>query len=74
VFLDLVNEFATDDTPAILNALHARISYIDSNIVDQTAAAAVSAMDPRTVRTDPRPARTLGDPQDPDHLQGAAPR
>src|SRR5262245_48796612 len=36
VFLDLVNAYATDDTPAILNALQSRIDYVASNIVDKT--------------------------------------
>jgi aminopeptidase N/puromycin-sensitive aminopeptidase len=33
-FLDLAADLATDDTPAVLNALNTRITYIADNIVD----------------------------------------
>jgi aminopeptidase N len=70
VFLDLVADFAADDTPALLNALQTRISYVATNIVDQAQQAPFQ----RWIRDRFGPILTQlglsGDPRDPDYLQG----
>ena len=70
VFLDLVTQFATDDTPALLNALQTRISYVASNIVDASQRPKFQ----QWVRDRFGPVLTQlglsGDPRDPDYQQG----
>jgi aminopeptidase N len=70
VFLDLAGEFATNDTPALLNTLEGRLAYVGANIVDSSQQQQFQ----RWVRSRFGPVLTqLGlsaDPRDPDHLQG----
>jgi aminopeptidase N len=70
VFLDVASTLATDDTPAILDALETRIGYIASNIVDNPHRPQFQ----QWIRNRFGPLLTqLGlsaDPRDPDHVQG----
>ena len=70
VFLDLATQFATDDTPALLNALQTRISYVASNIVNEPQRPQFQ----RWIHGRFGPVLTTiglsGNPQDPDYLQG----
>ena len=70
VFLDLVNAYATDDTPATLNALQARLDYVAGNIVDKTQQPRFQ----KWIRDRFGPILTQlaisGEPKDPDYLQG----
>jgi len=70
VFLDLAGEFATDDTPAILDTLEGRLGYVAANIVDGSQQSQFQ----RWIRARFGPVLTqLGlsaDPRDPDHLLG----
>ena len=70
VFLDLVNSFATDDTPALLTALQNRIDYVASNIADRSQQPQFQ----RWIRERFGPVLTQlglsGDPRDPEHVQG----
>jgi aminopeptidase N len=70
VFLDLVNAFATDDTPALLTALQTRVDYVAGNIVDDTQRPRLQ----QWIRERFGPVLTqlglAGDPRDPDYVQG----
>jgi aminopeptidase N len=70
VFLDLADQFAADDTPALLNTLDGRLSYVGANIVDSSQQPQFQ----RWIRSRFSPVLTqLGlsaDPRDPDHVQG----
>jgi aminopeptidase N len=70
VFLDLANEFAADDTPALLDTLDTRLSYVRHNIVDDSQQAQFQ----RWIRDRFGPILTQiglsADPRDADHVQG----